>query len=761
MKKYLLCFALLIGSTISDSFAAAGKFNFVIGDVRVTNAAGSRVAAKGMEIEQSDTIIAGQNSMAQLRLTDGAFIALRANTEMRLDQYKFESSQSPSNNAVISLLKGTMRAFTGAIAVFNKDRFKMKTRSATIGIRGSGNVLNYSPENNQTINHTIEGSHTVSTMDARGSITTLVTMPGQTVQVNANGAMKFIPTPAFILESQNSKKEESHDTNATEKSASQSESKKEEKKEVRKEGSRDAKGESKPADEKGQAPKPDGEKKPDTLVTDEKGKAPPPAEGKMGLPLGEPGRFPGEMPRNGYAQTPPLPGSFIPPPFFPTYNPIYPTNVTPLPVYFEPCVPGTISGELYCDGTTFVTPILGRPCPGNISVGAFTCSNGIWVSNSLNTTAAGTPVLGGACSAEGSVSDSLYCDGKTWITPTLGSACVGSGTAGAFTCSGGVWISTTTTTAAGTPTMGSACTTAGEVSDTLYCDGTTWITPTLGSACVGAQTAGAIGCQIGVWVSVRTPAFAAALAAGMMYDAYGATVSIPANGYRHVSYIYGLTSGVVAMETSIDTHLVAGGNTSISFSAPSSDGTATNGTNNAIFTKTTEVEFGYDASSGLSWGRWNGSWTATDTAHGNVTATATDNLHWFATSTQKQAISLPVTGTWNYVMVGNTSPVDDVGNVGLLNSAAFSANFTNQTITTSVNVTVATKTFNATSTNIQILKGGGFKDTAPVVTCTPTCGTPAGIINGQFSQNGAGVGVSYGLKQGTQKINGVVVFKHH
>ncbi|MFA5826401.1 MAG: FecR family protein, partial [Gallionellaceae bacterium] len=548
MRKYLLCFALLIGSTISDSFAAAGKFNFVIGDVRVTNAAGSRVAAKGMEIEQRDTIIAGQNSMAQLRLTDGAFIALRANTEMRLDQYKFESSQSPSNNAVISLLKGTMRAFTGAIAVFNKDRFKMKTRSATIGIRGSGNVLNYSPENNQTINHTIEGSHTVSTMDARGSITTLVTMPGQTVQVNANGAMKFIPTPAFILESQNSKKEEPHDTNTTEKSASQSESKKEEKKEGRKEDSRDAKGESKPANEKGPAPKPEGEKKPGTPAADEKTKAPmPPAEGKIGLPLGEPGRFPGEMPRNGYAQTPPLPGSFMPPPFFPAFNPIYPTNNPPPPI-FKPCTLGEISGSLFCDGSFFITPVLGRPCPGSISVGAFTCSNHIWVSTSLNTyTVAGTPVWGEACSAPGAVSDTLYCDGKTWITPTLGSACVGSGTAGAFTCSGGIWISTTSTSAAGTPTMGSACTTAGDVFDTLYCNGTTWITPTLGSTCAGAQTAGALGCQIGVWVSVGTPAFAATPATGWMYDAYGAIVAIPANGYRYVSYIYGLMGGAVAM----------------------------------------------------------------------------------------------------------------------------------------------------------------------------------------------------------------------
>jgi ABC-type Fe3+/spermidine/putrescine transport system ATPase subunit len=198
--KHVLCAVLLACLPITHCFAAAGKFNFVIGDVRVKNASGERKAERGGEVEANETIVSGKDGMAQLRLSDGAFIALRADTELRIDKYQYDSQKTATNDTVLSLVKGTMRAFTGAIANFNKDKFKMITPTATIGIRGSGNVLNFSPVENLTLNHTIEGSHTVTTFDPSGVMRTLVTAPGQTVQVNTGGAMQFVPTPAFIIE---------------------------------------------------------------------------------------------------------------------------------------------------------------------------------------------------------------------------------------------------------------------------------------------------------------------------------------------------------------------------------------------------------------------------------------------------------------------------------------------------------------------------------------------------------------------------------
>ena len=47
----------------------------------------------------------------------------------------------PTRLRILNLLKGTLRTFTGAIAQTNRDKFVMKTRVATVGIRGSGNIL--------------------------------------------------------------------------------------------------------------------------------------------------------------------------------------------------------------------------------------------------------------------------------------------------------------------------------------------------------------------------------------------------------------------------------------------------------------------------------------------------------------------------------------------------------------------------------------------------------------------------------------------
>ena len=42
---------------------------------------------------------------------------------------------------MLNLLRGTLRTFTGLLASTNRDKFVMKTRVATVGIRGSGNIL--------------------------------------------------------------------------------------------------------------------------------------------------------------------------------------------------------------------------------------------------------------------------------------------------------------------------------------------------------------------------------------------------------------------------------------------------------------------------------------------------------------------------------------------------------------------------------------------------------------------------------------------
>ena len=89
----------------------------------------------------------------------------------------------------------------------------------------------------------------------------------------------------------------------------------------------------------------------------------------------------------------------------------------------------------------------------------------------------------------------------------------------------------------------------------------------------------------------------------------------------------------------------------------------------------------------MSWGRWQGSWVRTNPSQGTVSATTTSNLHWFATPTQTQAVNLPRTGMFTYAYSGGTTPTDNNGMTGsLVSTPTFTADFTNQTVSTSLGV---------------------------------------------------------------------------
>ena len=202
--------------------AAAGEFSFVTGEVTLTKSNGQRsTPVKGTPVDPGDRIATGANGMAQLTMVDNARLSLRPATQFQIEAYPQRADAA--DGAILSLLKGTLRTFTGLLASGNRDKFVMKTRVATVGIRGSGNIL-YACEGQDcdesigaasqqpggvTINHTIEGSHSVTNILAearpgvpaqQGGATTVITGPGQTVLVAGNQPPRYIPTPRFIGE---------------------------------------------------------------------------------------------------------------------------------------------------------------------------------------------------------------------------------------------------------------------------------------------------------------------------------------------------------------------------------------------------------------------------------------------------------------------------------------------------------------------------------------------------------------------------------
>ena len=118
--------------------AAAGRFVSVTGEVNVVAADGSRrTVEQGSEIHSGETVVTGENALAQMRMADRSLFSVRANSEFKLEQFKYAGKDDREASFLVSVLKGGFRTITGLIAQLNRRNYRINTPAATIGVRGT------------------------------------------------------------------------------------------------------------------------------------------------------------------------------------------------------------------------------------------------------------------------------------------------------------------------------------------------------------------------------------------------------------------------------------------------------------------------------------------------------------------------------------------------------------------------------------------------------------------------------------------------
>ena len=126
-------------SSVALGAGHAAKAAFVVGDVRAIDATGAaRALGRGDFVFSGDTVATQKDGRAQLKFADGGMASLRANTEYRIDDYHYEGKADGGERSFFNLIKGSVRFVTGVVGHANKKNFRIKTKVATIGIRGSG-----------------------------------------------------------------------------------------------------------------------------------------------------------------------------------------------------------------------------------------------------------------------------------------------------------------------------------------------------------------------------------------------------------------------------------------------------------------------------------------------------------------------------------------------------------------------------------------------------------------------------------------------
>lgn len=174
----------------------------------------------------------------------------------------------------------------------------------------------------------------------------------------------------------------------------------------------------------------------------------------------------------------------------------------------------------------------------------------------------------------------------------------------------------------------------------------------------------------------------------------------------------------------------------------------------------------------MRWGRWSGGSTSIALSDGSTVTQDLGNqsLHWIS-SGEGSPPAMPITGIATYSLIGSTSPTDDQGNVGVLGSASFVADFTNLSVDSSLQIDINGSNWLASGVgNIGTAAGLPahlFQGLYGNVVVDGIRGG-AGIFSGFFSDSGAipnplfpaAAGLTFSLQdpQGTSSVSGAVVF---
>jgi len=131
----LLAVTLVAAAFAAESGTAAGKVMAVKGNVTAQSQSGAtREIATGQEIYVGDRVVTQAGSFAVIEFIDGARATVRPSSELVVNKYAYGSKD---DGAVLDLVKGGLRALSGAIAKDNPENFKVKTNVATLGVRGT------------------------------------------------------------------------------------------------------------------------------------------------------------------------------------------------------------------------------------------------------------------------------------------------------------------------------------------------------------------------------------------------------------------------------------------------------------------------------------------------------------------------------------------------------------------------------------------------------------------------------------------------
>ncbi len=124
----------IMGMIISFVFGWVGEITALKGKADIIRKNQTIPAKTGLKLEKEDNIKTFKNTKMQIIFKDNTVITIGKNSLVKIADYLFDNENS---TAKFRLSHGIMKTLTGKIGKFAPKRFKIRTKNASIGIRGT------------------------------------------------------------------------------------------------------------------------------------------------------------------------------------------------------------------------------------------------------------------------------------------------------------------------------------------------------------------------------------------------------------------------------------------------------------------------------------------------------------------------------------------------------------------------------------------------------------------------------------------------
>lgn len=172
-KTFITAFlAMLASSTFAGPQpAVVGEATMVIGQARLIGPEGdAKSLARGAAVREGDRIETGAGGHVHLKFVDGGRISVRPASRLQIENYS-HTDQQPALTAIrFKLDEGVVRSITGSWGEAARDRFRLNTPLAAIGVKGTD--FSVSADAHQTLASVYTGAIVLTPM-AEGCSATL------------------------------------------------------------------------------------------------------------------------------------------------------------------------------------------------------------------------------------------------------------------------------------------------------------------------------------------------------------------------------------------------------------------------------------------------------------------------------------------------------------------------------------------------------------------------------------------------------------